>query len=188
MWFRASKAVAIPENLVVASFSANSQKGELSVEQFCDKAGLDFITVNQRLSKALRKPIEGYLGSLKDKDKEKEEDILGLEVQEEGGIPPITLETAKANAGQHGATPEIAEKWWLDQDARGWLDGRGQPIVKPWSHLRSYAINWRANDAKARPASRSGQPSPSGPPPSDPFAVKGRVLTLADMRAKSQKP
>lgn len=113
-------------------------------------------------------PIEYPKGinTLQDKDKEKDKEKEGLEVQEEGGseegIPPVTLEAAKANAGQHQATPDIAEKWWLDQDARGWLDGRGQPITKPWSHLRSYAISWRSNDAKrANQGSRFSRPEES---------------------------
>ncbi|MDB6134456.1 MAG: hypothetical protein JWM59_2699 [Verrucomicrobiales bacterium] len=64
------------------------------------------------------------------------------------GTPPITLETATAAAGSHGVTAIIAEKWWLDLDARGWTDSKGRPITRPWSSLRSYAIAWRAHEAR----------------------------------------
>lgn len=77
----------------------------------------------------------------------------GMEELANPGLPPVTLEQAKANAGQYGASPEIAEKWWLEQDGRGWLDGRGQAIVRPWSSLRSFAIGWQGREA--RDAARS---------------------------------
>ncbi len=107
-----------------------------------EKHGIDpnSVSENQRVSKGYPKGIHTLQEQDKEKDKEKEGGA--------GGIPPVTLAAAKAGCGQWSATPEMAEKWWLDQDARGWLDGRGQPIRRWQSSLQSYAISWRGFDNK----------------------------------------
>lgn len=78
-------------------------------------------------------------------------------------IPPVELETAKANSGQHGATPEIAERWWLDRDSVGWLV-RGQPVTRWQSDLSAYAARWRSNAAAGQPLRANPQPLPPPDP------------------------
>ena len=72
---------ATMDNLVVASFAANSKKWYYSVHQFCEASGLDFESVCQRLSKATGKPARDFVDDqeslpdrLKEKEKEKRKD------------------------------------------------------------------------------------------------------------------
>ncbi len=89
----------------------------------------------------------GVTKSGPEREKSREESILSNTARESLGIPPVTLETALANCGQHGATPEIARQWWLDRDGVGWLE-KGQLITRWQSNLASYAGKWRNNEAK----------------------------------------
>jgi hypothetical protein len=45
---------------------------------------------------------------------------------------------------------ECALKWWLEHDARGGIDARGQPIARWESSLQAYAVTWRANEQRDR--------------------------------------
>lgn len=67
-------------------------------------------------------------------------------------------------ASMRGIPPECASKWWLENDARGGLDARGQPITRWQSSLQAYAVSWRANDQKAAAAAQR-QPNGSKPHP-----------------------
>jgi hypothetical protein len=110
-------------------------------------------------------------GERKEKGKEGEgEGERGREAGQPNGcgsgseIPPVSLALAKQAAPQMGVPPEAAESWWLDHDARGWLDGKGQ-VVKNWrSSLTAYGLRWRANDARRNGASGITEtPGPKAP-------------------------
>lgn len=66
-----------PQNLVVASRRANSEKGELDLGAFCEMAKLDEKVVYQRLFERVSKPLrecpKGFQ-SLQEKEKEKEKE------------------------------------------------------------------------------------------------------------------
>lgn len=70
---------AIHENLVVASASANLKKRDFSVDEFCQREGLDFAAVCKRISARIGKPFgpaphkpKGYLGTLEEENIEEE--------------------------------------------------------------------------------------------------------------------
>lgn len=71
-----------------------------------------------------------------------------------------TMEEAKAFADRNGHPAECAEKWFLDCDARGWVDRAGQPIVRWHSSLLSYAVQWRANAQRDSQRVKSGAVTP----------------------------
>ena len=62
-----------------------------------------------------------------------------------GGIPPVTIEQAKQHGPSMGVIPEASEQWWLDNDARGWVDRSGQPVRNWRSSLTAYGRRWEAN-------------------------------------------
>lgn len=61
-----------------------------------------------------------------------------------------TLPEAMAVAELRSIPSDCAEKWWLEHDARGGLDARGQAIARWESSLKAYALAWRANDRRDR--------------------------------------
>ena len=75
-----------------------------------------------------------------------------------------TIEEAKAFAERNGHTSECAEKWFLDCDARGWVDRAGQPIVRWHSSLLSYAVQWRANAQRDSQRVKTGASTPPRAP------------------------
>jgi hypothetical protein len=85
-------------------------------------------------------------------------------------IPPVSFDTAKTNSGQFGATPEIAEAWWLSRDKVGWLH-KGQPITRWQSDLQGFANIWKAKKAED---ARNG----NGNPMRQPDSVNDRNLIL----------
>jgi hypothetical protein len=60
---------------------------------------------------------------------------------------------------------EVAEKWWLEHDARGGLDKTGQPLDRWESSLLAYAATWRANveKEKQRHANANSRPGIARP-------------------------
>lgn len=76
---------------------------------------------------------------------------------EAGVVPPCTIVQARSRAEQSMYDPEVAETWWHDCDARGWVDAKGHPIQKWQSSLAGYCRKWVANGA----APRSTQPTTS---------------------------
>ncbi len=109
---------ATPDNLVVCSAKANSQKWDYTLERFCDEAGLDHEQVKDRLSKATSKPIEGYQGTLKekeeekdtDKDQEKEADLFSANNEPPHNPIPESVRRACVNLGRRFDTQ------WPDKD------------------------------------------------------------------------
>lgn len=71
-----------------------------------------------------------------------------------------TMEEAKAYADRNGVLPECAEKWFLDHDARGWVDRAGQPIIHWKSSVLAYAVQWRANAARDAANGKTGHRKP----------------------------
>ena len=53
-------------------------------------------------------------------------------------------------ADMRGIPADCAEKWWLEHDARGGLDARGQAIARWESSLQAYAVSWRAHEQRDR--------------------------------------
>lgn len=49
-----------------------------------------------------------------------------------------------------GIPADCAEKWWLEHDARGGLDARGQAIARWESSLQAYAVSWRTHEQRDR--------------------------------------
>jgi uncharacterized protein YdaU (DUF1376 family) len=74
-----------------------------------------------------------------------------------------TLAQAMAVAELRSIPGDCAEKWWLEHDARGGLDARGQPIARWESSLQAYAVAWRANHQRDRHG-RGGNVRPRGVP------------------------
>ncbi|HEU4341481.1 MAG TPA: HNH endonuclease domain-containing protein, partial [Candidatus Binatia bacterium] len=85
-------------NLVTTSKSINSEKGDLTLEEFCVKKGWDFNEIFQRVSKATMKGFRSLQDKEKDKDKDKdkEEGVQGEipEAANGGGA----IETVKVTA------------------------------------------------------------------------------------------
>jgi len=80
----------------------------------------------------------------------------------DAGVTPLcTIAQARSCAEQSGHDPEIAETWWNDSDARGWLDAKGHPIRRWRSSLASYSRKWIANQSERKPASRQSHPEHS---------------------------
>ena len=83
--------------------------------------------------------------------------------------PPVSLAQAVQAGPAMGVLPAAAEAWWLDHDARGWVDGRGQAVRNWRSSLTSYGRRWQANDQRraAAAGSRSAKvlhaPDPDSP-------------------------
>jgi len=68
---------------------------------------------------------------------------------------PPTLDQAKQAAVLAGVRPDVAEIWWNELEASGWIDRHGRP-VQSWRHsLTAYGRKWQANDA-ARDRPRNG--------------------------------
>ncbi len=81
------------------------------------------------------------------------------------GHPPWpTLEECRNIADLRGIPGRVAEQWWLEHDARGGLDKRGQPLGRWQSSLLAFAATWRANEEKDRqrnaPGPRNGHAVP----------------------------
>lgn len=76
-----------------------------------------------------------------------------------------TMEEAMAHADRIAIPKDCAEKWWLETDARGWMDGRGQAIRNWQSSLQAYGVSWRNTSGKA--AMMSGD-RPKRDPNADP--------------------
>ena len=88
-------------------------------------------------------------------------------------IPPVTLAQAVQAAPAMGVLPAAAEAWWLDHDARGWVDGRGQTVRNWRSSLTSYGRRWQANDSRRAAAVRSRHRSLAVPHAPDPDSPHG---------------
>ncbi len=58
-----------------------------------------------------------------------------------------------------GVTVEAAEAWWFDHDARGWVDGKGQPVRKWRSSLTAYGRRWQANDFRRNGGTDAAPPA-----------------------------
>ena len=71
------------------------------------------------------------------------------------GVDPLcSMDQALSAASQTGIEAEVAECWWHDLNARGWLDAKGH-LVRNWrSSLASYARKWVSN--AERGSRRSG--------------------------------
>lgn len=82
------------------------------------------------------------------------------------GEPPVTLDAAKAFAPQAGVTPDIAEKWWLNRDSRGWLQRDSDQPIKRWqSDLKSFALTCNEISAtRGGNGARSPSPAPLAKP------------------------
>lgn len=78
-------------------------------------------------------------------------------------MPPPSMEEAVAFAARCGVLKECAENWFLTCDARGWVDGKGQPITKWHSSLLGYSKGWRNREGLS--ASLRRAPDASTPPP-----------------------
>jgi hypothetical protein len=79
-----------------------------------------------------------------------------------------TLDQAMEFAPAAGVSPEAAEAWWLECDARPltpsghFTDKTGQPIARWQSHLTAYGRKWQANDdAQRQPGRRRAVAAPS---------------------------
>lgn len=99
-----------------------------------------------------REPRVGHAGQGEGKGREgKEED----KKKEEPAPPPfvgeapITLDGILANCGQYGVRPEVAESWWLANDAAGWIY-RDRPLVNWQSSLKRYSNAWVSNDNRSQ--------------------------------------
>jgi len=62
--------------------------------------------------------------------------------------PWPTLDECRIVADLRGIPGRVAEQWWLEHDARGGLDKRGQPLGRWQSSLLAFAATWRANEEK----------------------------------------
>jgi len=112
----------------------------------------------------------------KDQGKTKEKEDIEDIGPHTGGAPRLvvlpTLDQAKAFAPSAGVSPEAAESWWLECDARPltptghFTDRNGQPIARWQSHLTSYGRKWQANEAQRRVGKTP--PPRTDPPKHDP--------------------
>lgn len=82
-----------PENLAIIAKHLNALKAELSVQDFCAVANLDYTAVSERLSKAISKPSKGLRLSLKEEDKEEDKDK-----KEKGSGEKPKIENLKSKA------------------------------------------------------------------------------------------
>lgn len=78
--------------------------------------------------------------------------------------PWPTLAEVLSIASMRAIPAECAEKWWLEHDARGGLDARGQPIARWQSSLQAYAVAWRATDTRSKMAGRANSGAARGIP------------------------
>ena len=129
------------DNLVVASQRMNVLKSDMSAHRFCIAHSLDIDVVFKRLSKATGKPSEsfldnslGYLGSLKEKNKEKDKEENKEKDKEEGensdekakGTRAEFVEFATLN-GLPESDGEFLHDHFLES---GWK--RGKEPIKNW--------------------------------------------------------
>ena len=73
---------------------------------------------------------------------------------------PCSIAQARSRAEQNGHDPEIAETWWHECDARGWIDAKGHRLRKWQSGLAGYCRKWIANEN--RRSRNSGREPPAG--------------------------
>lgn len=99
-----------PSNLVVMDSALNTMKSDLTVRDFCTKAGLDFQQVSQRLSKATKEPSRTLpfpVASQRLQDPDKTKTGQGLEKEPEkvkeggtggnnGDLDPVFVSDLKA--------------------------------------------------------------------------------------------
>ncbi len=75
-------------------------------------------------------------------------------------VPAPTMEEAVSYGERSGITRDCVEKWFLTCEARGWVDGTGQPISRWTSSLLSYGKSWRAREGQARTGSGASYTPP----------------------------
>jgi uncharacterized protein YdaU (DUF1376 family) len=86
-------------------------------------------------------------------------------------ITPPTLDAVQNMATIRAVALDAAEQFFLDSEARGWIDGVGQPIRNWPSALVAYGKRWRARESQKRTI--NGKPAPQSEADRD-FEKTGR--------------
>ncbi len=148
-----------PSNLVVASKKANSEKWDLSLDEYCQKANLNLNEVKNRINERLSKASKVGFQSLQDKEKEKEEEE---EKEKEGGVgekmnrfEKPTLDMVKLAMAKAGLPDSEAERFINYYESNGWRVGKN-PMRKWTGAIGTWAANYRTNRFNS-----NGQPSPT---------------------------
>jgi len=167
---RSSGGKATMDNLVVASFKANSRKWDYSPQQFCEAAGLDVDAVFERLSKATGKPIEAFmdssntlLGRVKEKEKEKEKDQEREKEEDHPKKSRGSLEEFRAYGSDLGLGINDADYLHAHLCENGWK--RGKEPIKDW---KATMRKWKTG--KYFPSQKGESTKPKGATP-DGFGV-----------------
>lgn len=63
-------------------------------------------------------------------------------------IPPCSLAEAVQAGAQMMVCTDAASKWWHERDSVGWVDGKGNPIIRWQSALKAYGDTWRNVEAR----------------------------------------
>lgn len=88
-------------------------------------------------------------GHRRDKLEEgKEGQELDTHTSRTSEIPPCSLAEAVQAGAQMMVCTDAASKWWHERDSVGWVDGKGNPIIRWQSALKAYGDTWRNVEAR----------------------------------------